>query len=60
MAQIAITFADQPDGKVDVQVYLDGIVEGEPPTPAQKLATAMLQAAKEEVTEVADIEQTPH
>ena len=48
MAQIAITFSDQPDGKVDVQVYLDGIVEGSPITPAQKLAQAMLQAAKDE------------
>lgn len=56
MAQIAITFVDQPDGKVDVQVYLDGLVEGAPPTPAQKLAQAMLQAAKEEVTGVTDIE----
>ena len=55
MAQIAVTFVDQPDGKVDVQVYLDGIVEGEPPSPAQKLAQAMLQAAKEESV-VTDVE----
>lgn len=48
MANIAITFADQPDGLVNVQVYLDGVVEGAPPTPAQKLATAMLQSAKAE------------
>lgn len=59
MAQIAITFADQPDGKVDIQVYLDGIVEGAPPSPAQKLAQAMLQAAKDE-TEITDVEVKTH
>jgi len=48
MAQIAITFSDHPDGKVDVQIYLDGIAEGEPPTPAQQLAMAMLKSAKED------------
>jgi len=48
MANIAITFADQPDGLVNVQVYLDGVVEGAPPTPAQTLAAAMLQSAKAE------------
>jgi hypothetical protein len=57
MAQIAITFCDQPDGKVDIQVYLAGIVEGAPPSPAQKLAQAMLQAAKVE-TEITDVK--PH
>lgn len=55
MAQIAITFADQPDGKVNIHVYLDGIVEGAPPSPAQKLAQTMLQAAKDE-TEITDVE----
>jgi hypothetical protein len=55
MAQIAITFADQPDGLVDIQVYVDGVVEGAPPTPAQKLATAMLQSAKEE-SAITDVE----
>lgn len=59
MAQIAITFADQPDGKVDIQVYLDGIVEGAPPSPAQKLAQTMLQAAKEE-NEITDVEVKTH
>ena len=59
MAHIAITFADQPDGKVDIQVYLDGIVEGAPPTPAQKLAQGMLQAAKDE-PEIADVEVKTH
>lgn len=59
MAHIAITFADQPDGKVDIQVYLDGIVEGAPASPAQQLAQAMLQAAKVE-TEVTDVEVKTH
>jgi hypothetical protein len=55
MANIAITFSDAPDGKVDIQVYLDGVVEGAPPTPAQKLAQDMLQGAKGEA-EVTDVE----
>lgn len=59
MAHIAITFADQPDGKVDIQVYLDDIIEGAPLSPAQKLAQAMLQAAKDE-TEITDVEVKNH
>ena len=55
MACIAITFADQPDGLVDIQLYVDGVVEGAPPTPAQKLAAAMLQAAKDEAQGVTDV-----
>lgn len=59
MAHIAITFADQPDGLVDIQVYLDGIVEGAPPTPAQKVAADMLQAAKGEA-QITDVEVKSH
>ncbi len=59
MAQIALTFVDTEDGKVDIQVYLNDIVEGAPPTPAQKLAQAMLLAAKEESL-VTDVEPKPH
>jgi hypothetical protein len=59
VARIAITFADQPDGLVDIQVYLDDIVEGAPPTPAQKLATAMLQSAKDEAG-ITDVEPKTH
>jgi hypothetical protein len=58
MAHIAITFVDAEDGKVDIQVYLDGIVEGAPPSPAQKLAQSMLQAAKG--GDAADVEVKPH
>jgi len=59
MAKIAITFSDQPDGLVDIQVFLDGIVEGAPPTPAQKLTSAMLQSAKGEAA-VTDVEPKTH
>jgi hypothetical protein len=55
MAQIAITLADQPDGRVNVAVYLDGVVEGQPSTPAQVLAKAMLRAASEESSQVTDL-----
>jgi len=54
MAQIAITFSDHADGKVDVQIYLDGLVEGEPPTPAQQLAMSMLKSAKDDAA-VSDV-----
>ncbi len=56
MAHIAITFADQPDGLVDIQVYIDGVAEGQPPTPAQQLAMSMLQAAKAEAPGVTDVQ----
>lgn len=56
MARIAITFADQPDGLVDIQVYLDDIVEGTPLTPAQKLAQVMLQAAGQAAPATIDFE----
>ena len=55
MAQIALTFVDAADGKVDIQVFVDGVVEGQPSTPAQKLAHAMLTAASAEAA-VTDIE----
>jgi hypothetical protein len=58
MAKIAMTFADQPDGKVEIQVYLDGVVEGSP-SPAQRLAQAMLKAAKED-TGVTDVQPITH
>lgn len=59
MAQIALTFVDTKDGKVDIQVYLNDVVEGAPPTFAQKLVQAMLQAAKDESL-VTDVEAKPH
>lgn len=49
MAKVAITFADQDNGLVDIQVYLEEVVEGAEPTTAMKLAMLMLQSAKEEV-----------
>ena len=57
MATIAITFADAADGKVDVQVFLDGVVEGQPSTAAQKLAHTMLAAAGADaaVNDVTDV-----
>lgn len=58
MAHIAITFVDQPDGLVDIQVFLGDIVEGAAPTPAQKLASAMLKSAKEE-SEITDVDEWP-
>lgn len=57
MAHIALTFSDALDGKVDIQVYLDGVVEGAPATPAQKLAQSMLQAAKDE-TEIVEVKSS--
>lgn len=51
MATIAITFVDQPDGRVDVQVYLEGVTPDAPATPAQKLVRAMLQAAQQETAD---------
>jgi hypothetical protein len=60
MAHIAITFADQPDGKVDIKVYLDQVVEGAPDTPAQKLVKTMLHAAQKEAPEVSDAAITTH
>lgn len=55
MAQIALTFVDTPDGRVDIQVYVDGVTDGDPPTPAQKLVQTMLQSAKEE-SQITDLE----
>lgn len=60
MATIAITFVDAPDGKVDITMFVEGVEEGAPMSPAMKLAQAMLQAAKEEVTGVTDIEPKTH
>ena len=45
MANIAFTLSDSPDGLVQIQCFLDGIVEGQPFTPAQSLAKAMLDTA---------------
>lgn len=47
MAKIAITFVDQDDGLVDIQVFIDGLVEGQPATEAQKLSMFMMTAAKD-------------
>lgn len=55
MARIAMTFADRPDGQVDIQVYFDEQVEGAPETPAQRLAKSMLTAAKHEAS-VTDVQ----
>lgn len=45
MAQIVITLQDNPDGLVDVNVYLGG-EKGPIQTPAQKLAMDMLNTGK--------------
>jgi len=45
MAAIALTLVDAPDGKVDIQIYMDGVVRGEEPGPALQLSSVMLKAA---------------
>ena len=60
MAKVAITFVDQDDGLVDIQVYIEGMVEGAEPTTAMQLALAMLQSAKESATLVLTETKTTH
>ena len=57
MAKIAITVVDQPDGKVDIKVYVGEIVEGAPLTVAQKLAKTMMIAAADADPDITDAVQ---
>lgn len=55
MATVAITFNDAADGKVDITMFVEGAAAA--PSPAEKLAMAMLKAAKEESAITDVIEQ---
>lgn len=63
MAIVAITVADMPNGKPEITVFTEGQVEGEPLSPAFKLAVAMMKAGRgdaEDMDQVADVQVKTH
>ena len=58
MAQIALTLADMPDGKVDIQIFVSDVVEGAPFTTAQELMKLMLNAAANEADSMLVIDES--
>ena len=56
MAIICIVIEDHPGGKVDIQVHAEGIVDGAPVTVSQKMAVAMLDAAKSLPGDISDVQ----